>query len=61
MADGEYKDAFNAELESFKERVRDRAKARIQKLIEEAEEVSFCYWFAESSRASFDIFFNKFI
>ncbi|CAL1297929.1 unnamed protein product [Larinioides sclopetarius] len=38
MADAEYKDAFNAELESFKERVRERAKARIQKLIEEAEE-----------------------
>ncbi|KAG8180702.1 hypothetical protein JTE90_005799 [Oedothorax gibbosus] len=38
MADVEYKDAFNAELESFKVRVRDRAKARIQKLIEEAEE-----------------------
>ncbi|XP_015915400.1 hsp90 co-chaperone Cdc37 [Parasteatoda tepidariorum] len=38
MADGEYKDAFYAELESFKQRVRDRAKARIQKLIEEAEE-----------------------
>ncbi|PRD22136.1 UNVERIFIED_CONTAM: Cdc37 [Trichonephila clavipes] len=38
MADVEYKEAFNAELESFKERVRERAKARIQKLIEEAEE-----------------------
>ncbi|GIY19253.1 hsp90 co-chaperone Cdc37 [Caerostris extrusa] len=38
MADAEYKDAFNAELESFKERVRERAKARIQRLIEEAEE-----------------------
>lgn len=41
MADTEYRDAFNSELEAFKGRVRERAKIRIQTAIEEAEEVSF--------------------
>ena len=39
MADTEYRDAFNSELEAFKGRVRERAKIRIEKAIEEAEEV----------------------
>lgn len=40
MADStEYRDAFNSELEAFKERVKERARIRIQKAIEEAEEV----------------------
>lgn len=38
MADTEYRDAFNSELEAFKGRVKERAKIRIEKAIEEAEE-----------------------
>ncbi|XP_054706411.1 hsp90 co-chaperone Cdc37-like [Uloborus diversus] len=38
MADTEYKEAFNSELDAFKGRVCERAKIRIQKAIEEAEE-----------------------
>lgn len=39
MADTEYRDAFNSELEAFKGRVKERARIRIEKAIEEAEEV----------------------
>lgn len=38
MADMEYKDAFKSELEAFKGRVKERARIRIEKAIEEAEE-----------------------
>ncbi|KAK1803191.1 hypothetical protein P4O66_021712 [Electrophorus voltai] len=38
MADQQYQDAFNDELESFKERVRGRAKIRIEKAMKEYEE-----------------------
>ena len=37
-ADQQYQDAFNDELESFKERVRTRAKIRIEKALKEYEE-----------------------
>ncbi|XP_042621856.1 hsp90 co-chaperone Cdc37-like [Cyprinus carpio] len=37
-ADQQYQDAFNDELESFKERVRGRAKIRIEKALKEYEE-----------------------
>lgn len=37
-ADQQYQDAFNDELESFKERVRGRAKIRIEKAMREYEE-----------------------
>lgn len=37
-ADEQYMEAFNDELESFKERVRGRAKARIEKALKEYEE-----------------------
>lgn len=37
-ADQQYQDAFNDELESFKERVRARAKIRIEKAMKEYEE-----------------------
>uniref|UniRef100_A0A3Q2NPI2 Hsp90 co-chaperone Cdc37 n=1 Tax=Fundulus heteroclitus TaxID=8078 RepID=A0A3Q2NPI2_FUNHE len=37
-ADQQYQDAFNDELESFKERVRGRAKIRIEKAMKELEE-----------------------
>ncbi|KAG2471208.1 CDC37 protein, partial [Polypterus senegalus] len=37
-ADQQYQDAFNDELEAFKERVRGRAKARIEKALKEYEE-----------------------
>ncbi|CAM4462243.1 unnamed protein product [Leuciscus chuanchicus] len=37
-ADQQYQDAFNDELESFKERVRGRAKIRIDKAMKEYEE-----------------------
>merc|ERR1739838_148105 len=37
-ADQQYQDAFNEELESFKERVRGRAKIRIEKAMKEDEE-----------------------
>ncbi|MEE6522775.1 hypothetical protein FKM82_021393 [Ascaphus truei] len=37
-ADQQYMDAFNDELESFKERVRGRAKVRIEKAMKEYEE-----------------------
>lgn len=37
-ADPQYQDAFNDELESFKERVRGRAKIRIEKAMKEYEE-----------------------
>lgn len=39
MAEKQYLDAFKDELESFRERVRGRAKARIDKAMEEVEEV----------------------
>ena len=35
----EYMDAFEDELQSFLERVKERAQARIDKAIKEAEEV----------------------
>lgn len=38
VADKEYTDAFKAELDSFKDRVRERARIRIEKAIQEAEE-----------------------
>ncbi|XP_004071400.1 hsp90 co-chaperone Cdc37 [Oryzias latipes] len=37
-ADQQYQDAFNDELEAFKERVRGRAKIRIEKALKEYEE-----------------------
>uniref|UniRef100_A0A7N8WRY8 Hsp90 co-chaperone Cdc37 n=1 Tax=Mastacembelus armatus TaxID=205130 RepID=A0A7N8WRY8_9TELE len=37
-ADQQYQDAFNDELESFKERVRSRAKIRIEKAMKEYED-----------------------
>lgn len=37
-ADQQYQDAFNDELESFKERVRGRAKIRIERAMKEYEE-----------------------
>ena len=37
-ADQQYQEAFNDELESFKERVRSRAKIRIEKAMREYEE-----------------------
>ncbi|KAM9844119.1 hsp90 co-chaperone Cdc37 [Aulostomus maculatus] len=37
-SDQQYQDAFNDELESFKERVRGRAKVRIEKAMKEFEE-----------------------
>lgn len=37
-ADQQYQDAFNEELESFKERVRGRAKIRIERAMKEYEE-----------------------
>ncbi|XP_053573989.1 hsp90 co-chaperone Cdc37 [Bombina bombina] len=37
-ADQQYMDAFNDELDSFKERVRERAKIRIEKAMKEYEE-----------------------
>lgn len=37
----EYMDAFNDELESFKKRVKERAEARIEKAMKEAEEVRY--------------------
>lgn len=37
-ADQQYQDAFNDELESFKDRVRGRAKIRIEKAMKEYEE-----------------------
>lgn len=37
-ADQQYQDAFNDELESFKDRVRSRAKIRIEKAMKEYEE-----------------------
>ncbi|MBN3305802.1 CDC37 protein, partial [Amia calva] len=37
-ADQQYQDAFNDELEAFKERVRGRAKVRIEKALKEYEE-----------------------
>lgn len=37
-ADQQYQEAFNDELESFKERVRGRAKIRIEKAMKEYEE-----------------------
>ncbi|KFM74256.1 Hsp90 co-chaperone Cdc37, partial [Stegodyphus mimosarum] len=38
LSDTEYKEAFNAELEAFKKRVKERARIRIEKAIQEAEE-----------------------
>lgn len=37
-ADQQYQDAFNDELEAFKERVKGRAKIRIEKALKEYEE-----------------------
>ncbi|XP_035229830.1 hsp90 co-chaperone Cdc37-like isoform X2 [Stegodyphus dumicola] len=38
ISDSEYKEAFNVELEAFKKRVKERARIRIEKAIQEAEE-----------------------
>ncbi|CAK9298501.1 unnamed protein product [Gordionus sp. m RMFG-2023] len=38
LADKEYMDTFNDELEAFKQRVKDRARIRIEKAIKELEE-----------------------
>ena len=35
----QYIDAFNDELESFKDRIRERAKIRIQEAMKEVEQV----------------------
>lgn len=40
MADKQYKDAFDDELKSFKERVRERGKKRLEEAMKEVEEVS---------------------
>ena len=39
LAEKQYMDAFNDELEAFKERVRDRAKVRIEEAMKKIEEV----------------------
>jgi len=39
LAEKQYMDAFNDELEAFKERVRSRAKVRIEEAIKKIEEV----------------------
>ena len=36
----QYMDAFNDELESFKDRIRGRAEARLEEAMKEVEEVS---------------------
>lgn len=38
VAEAEYKNKFQEEIESFKERIRKRAQEKVQKAIEEAEE-----------------------
>lgn len=38
VAEAEYKNQFQAEIESFKERIRKRAQEKLQKAIEEQEE-----------------------
>ena len=38
VADPEYKKAFNDELEAFKQRIRTRAKQKVQEQMEEMEE-----------------------
>ncbi len=43
QAEKQYMDAFNDELNSFKERIRGRAKARIDAYMEEVEEVGILF------------------
>jgi len=40
MAEKQYMDAFNDELESFKDRIRKRAQAKIEEAMRQVEEVS---------------------
>jgi len=40
LAEPQYMEAFNDELQSFKERIQARAQARIQQAVEEYEAVS---------------------
>jgi cell division cycle protein 37 len=39
LADKQYKDAFNDEYSAFKVRIKERAQIRLEKAMEEAEEV----------------------
>jgi len=39
MAEKQYMDAFNDELESFKDRIRKRAQAKIEEAMRQVEEV----------------------
>lgn len=43
MADKQYREAFEDELRMFKDRVCKRAQAKVQKAMEEAEEVPWLY------------------
>ncbi len=43
QAEKQYMDAFNDELNSFKERIRGRAKARVDAYMEEVEEVGILF------------------
>lgn len=40
LAEKQYMDAFNDELESFKDRIRKRAQAKIEEAMRQVEEVS---------------------
>ena len=41
MAEKQYMDAFNDELESFKDRIRKRAQAKIEEAMQQVEEVDY--------------------
>ena len=41
MGEKSYMEAFNSELDAFKERIKIRAKEKLEKAIAEYEEVSF--------------------
>ena len=40
LAEKQYMDAFNDELESFKERIRKRAQAKLEEAMQQVEEVA---------------------
>lgn len=43
-------DAFNDELESFKDRIRKRAQAKLEEAMRQVEEVNYCFCVCDTVR-----------
>lgn len=53
LGEKQYMEAFNSELDAFKERITKRAKEKLQKAMEEYEEVE--YFILETDKSLFTI------